>query len=112
MNPERPFEIDDRTQNALDELKQIIQAKYPDARFAVTEGDDPPGTYLKATVDVDDIDDVVDVFVDRLIDMQVEEGLSVYVIPLEPVERVMAQMQSAASLPPRYRATHRAIGAP
>ena len=50
--------------------------------------------YLVATVDIDDTDEVVEVFIDRLIDMQVEEGLPVYVVPpIRPIERVLEYMR-------------------
>jgi len=44
--------------------------------------------YLRAIVDVDDTNDVMDVFIDRLVDMQVEERLPVYVVPVHTPERV------------------------
>jgi len=59
--------------------------------------------YLDATVDVVDTDEVMDVVVDRLLAMQVEEDLPVYVIALRPVERVLEAMRSA-KLRRRYRA--------
>ena len=59
--------------------------------------------YLDATVDVVDTDEVMDVVVDRLLAMQVEEDLPVYVIALRPVARVLEAMRSA-KLPRRYRA--------
>ena len=104
MNQERPLQIDQPTRHAIDELQGLIRARYPDAVFQVAHGEDPEGTYLKATVDVEDIDQVVDVFIDRLLEMQIDEGLPVYVIPLEPLERVIERMRSPAALPRRYRA--------
>jgi hypothetical protein len=101
-------ELDARTQQALTELQGLIQAQYPEASFAVAHGEDPEGIYLKATVDVDDIDAVVDVFMDRLLELQVEDGLPIYVIPLEPMERVLATMR-AQRLPRRYQALGGAV---
>jgi hypothetical protein len=108
MSTERMRELDARTRSAVDELRGLIQSRYPEATFAVTEGEDPPGTYLKATVDLDDVDEVIDSFGDRLLELQVEERLPIYVIPLQPVERVLAGMRapkgprkhSVADLPP------------
>ena len=54
--------------------------------------------YLKATVDLEDVDEVIDVYRDRLLELQIDEGLPVYVIPLQPVARVLEQMQSSGSL--------------
>jgi len=36
---------------------------------------------------MEDVDEVIDVFRDHPLDMQVEEQLALYVIPLQPVER-------------------------
>jgi hypothetical protein len=68
----------------------------------VSEGEDPDGIYLYAMVDLEDIDPVVDVFNDRLVDMQVEEGLPVYVIPTQPIERSLAALEDAM-FTPRYQ---------
>ena len=81
--------IEERTKRALEELETLIAGRYPQASFAVVHGEDPEGVYLKATVDLDDVDEVMDVYRDRLLDIQVDEGLLVYVIPLQPVERVL-----------------------
>src|SRR5688572_21939179 len=91
---------DERTRAALDELRSIVAEHYPDATFRITEEDDPDGFYLKATVDVEDIEEVEDLFIDRLIDMQVEEGLPIYVIVLEPLERALGRMKRT-TLPTR-----------
>ncbi len=81
-----------RMQSAVEEMKQLITGAYPQTAFALFEGDDPDGLYLRATVDVADTDDVVNVFIDRLIDLQVEEQLPLYVIPVRPLHRVLAEL--------------------
>jgi hypothetical protein len=48
----------------------------------VTPGEDPEGLYVLATVDVDDTDAVVDVYIDRLLTLQIDDGLPIYVVPL------------------------------
>jgi hypothetical protein len=70
-----------RMQAALAELQGLIQQAYPTATFAVTPGEDPEGIYVLATVDVDDTDVVVDVYIDRLLTLQIEDGLPLYVVP-------------------------------
>jgi hypothetical protein len=77
-----------RIEVAVNELQEAIRARYPAASFAVEHGDDPEGTYLYATVEADDTDKVIDVFIDRLLELQVDEGLPVYVIPVRPAERI------------------------
>lgn len=83
-----------RVQAALAELRGMISAVHPTAEFTVSRGDDPEGIYLTATVDVDDTDEVVDLFIERLLDMQIDEGLQIYVVPVEPLERVLARMHT------------------
>src|SRR5438067_1534686 len=44
---------------AVEELKQTILSRFPDAELAVGCGDDPVGVYIQATVDIDDLDEVI-----------------------------------------------------
>jgi hypothetical protein len=77
-----------RMQAAIGELQRLIQQHYPEATFQVEPGDDPTGMYVLATVDVEDTDAVVEVYIDRLLDLQIDEGLAVYVVPVRPLARV------------------------
>lgn len=65
------------------EMQRLILAAYPEARFEVEIGEDPIATYLLANVDEDDLDAVMDVYVDRLIDLQVNDGLKLHVLPIQ-----------------------------
>ncbi|MHB8619033.1 MAG: hypothetical protein ACYDAG_05565 [Chloroflexota bacterium] len=94
MSQERYSETDPRIQSALGELQGMIIKRWPSAGFHVSEGDDPPGVYLDATVDIDDPDEVMDLVVERLLDFQVHEGLPVHVVPLQPVERALSATSS------------------
>lgn len=96
-------ERDPRIQAALAELREMILRRYPAATFTVTHGEDPEGIYLKPIVDVEDLDEVADVFTDRLIDMQVEEGLPIYVVPVWPIERVRAHLRPTPPIAERLR---------
>ena len=98
---------DRRVEAALAELQRLIEKRYPDATFVVFHGEDPEGLYLRATVDVEDTDEVMDAVVDRLHELQVEEELPVYVLPVRTPEReaalleqVSKQKRSAAPIPP------------
>ena len=73
-----------RLQAAVEELQRL----YPAATFQVVPGEDPAGTYVVATVDVEDTETVIDVYIDRLLELQIDEGLPVYVIPVRPLARV------------------------
>ena len=79
---------------AIAEMKSMILAHYPDATFVVSDGEDSVGTYLTVTVDVDDLDEVFDVVVERLLEMQVDEFLPFYVLVVHPIERVFAELQN------------------
>jgi hypothetical protein len=82
------------------ELQGLITARFPQASFVVEEGADPEGIYLVTTVDIADTDEVIAVVGDRLVELQVEEGLPVYVTPLRPIERVIAQLRERESATP------------
>lgn len=95
-------ENDPRTQAALDELQGLIRAAYPTAMFRITWGREPIGIFLTATLDVEEPDDAYDLVISRLVDMQVEEGLPIYVFLDRPMERVAAEMrrrQDVAAVP-------------
>ena len=101
MKSENQIRLTPHMQEAIDELKRLITARFPQATFVVEEGFDPEGVYLVTTVDIADTDDVIAVVGDRLVEMQVEEGLPVYVTPLRPLERVVAELRKReAPTPP------------
>ena len=75
---------DERLLRAVAELKRLIRAREPTATFSVGRGQDPEGLYVYAVVDREDLDDVWDACRDRLLEMQVDERLPVYVIPTQP----------------------------
>lgn len=84
-----------RMESAVTEIKGLILQHFPDAEFVVGLGEDPDGTWMTVTVDIDDTDDVIDVIVERLLDMQVEEGIPLYVIPVQPIERTLAELRTS-----------------
>jgi hypothetical protein len=101
MRPESPVRLTPRMEEALHELQRLITARFPQAAFVVEKGVDPEGIYLVTTVDIADTDEVIAVIGDRLVELQVDEGLPVYVTPLRPIERVVAQLREReATTPP------------
>jgi hypothetical protein len=62
----------------------LIRQVDPLATFQVVPGEDPTGTYVLATVDVEDTELVMDAYMDRLLTLQIDEGLPLYVLPLHP----------------------------
>jgi hypothetical protein len=99
MRPDNQVRLTPRMEDAVHELKELITARFPQAAFVVEEGVDPEGIYLVTTVDIADTDEVIAVVGDRLVELQVDEGLPVYVTPLRPIERVVAQLREAATRP-------------
>jgi hypothetical protein len=85
-------ERDPRIGRAVAELQDMIRERWPTSAFSVSPGDDPEGIYLDAVVDVDDTDEVMDVIVDRLLELQVEEQVPVYVVVTRTLERTVRAM--------------------
>jgi len=87
-------------EKAVNELKGSICERFPQASFVVEEGFDPKGIYLVTTVDIADTDEVMDVVGDRLVELQVDESLPIYVTPLRLIRRVIAELRERAHTPP------------
>ena len=103
MNQKNQIPLTPRMQEAIDELKRLITARFPQAAFVVEEGFDPEGIYLVTTVDIADTDEVIAVVGDRLVEMQVDEGLPVYVTPLRPLSASSLNFGSGRRLRRRHR---------
>lgn len=103
MSHERTNRTESALQQAVDELQHLIQTHYPSVVFEVGPGgDDPDGTYITAIVDLDDLDEVVDLVIDRLLAFQVEERLPIQVVPIRTPERIAELRRKHAS---RYHLT-------
>lgn len=100
MKSENHVHLTPRMQEAIQELKRLITARFAKATFIVEEGFDPEGVYLVTSVDIADTDEVIAVVGDRLVEMQVDEGLPVYVTPLRPIERVVAELRNRETATP------------
>jgi hypothetical protein len=66
--------FDARIARAVAELQNRIKHEHPAATFDVAHGEDPDGTYIWTAVDMDDPDAVLDSVVDRLLELQIDEG--------------------------------------
>jgi hypothetical protein len=110
-SPRRPFEDVARTypmsakmRAAVQELAGLIRGAFPEAQFGLhKDPDDPSTTILVATVDVDDLEEVVDLFIDRMGELNTEEGVPILVVPLHTPEHVAATyaaMQPAPAVLP------------
>lgn len=99
MRTERIRPTDPTIVAALEELKALMAAQYPEARFEVFEGEDPDGVYLRATVDIEDSSDALVPVLDKLHELEVEQGLPIYVVTDQPLERVTAQLKARTAEP-------------
>ena len=106
MKKEQSLLGDPRIKEAVEELRTLIVSRYPAASFDVYESDEPTGVRLQATVDLEDLDEVMDTVIDALYDIQVERGLPVYVVMEQPLSRVAEELcargkrRQHADLPP------------
>ncbi|MBI2941151.1 MAG: hypothetical protein HYY04_12005 [Chloroflexi bacterium] len=92
--------LDKRTQRAVRELEETILRHYPTASFELSRAvDDPASIHLITTVDVDDPDEVGDLVIDRVVELQVEEGIPLHVIPVRPLARVLAELEMRPERP-------------
>ena len=100
MSPDRDLLTTPRIQSAIDELQGLIRDRYPAATFSVGYGDDPGCIYLTSTVDVEDRNDVIDTYIDRLVDLRVDEVLPLHVVPVRPPARIAAMLRDRQAAPP------------
>jgi hypothetical protein len=84
---------DGKIQQAITEMQACIQAMYPDAIFHSSQGEDPAGIYIDAYTDAEDSFCVLDLVHDWLVDLHVNEGLSMHGIPLPRERAAMTQAQ-------------------
>jgi hypothetical protein len=87
---------DPRLLRAAAELRTMIAARYPAATFEIASGDDPAGLYLIPTVDVTDTEEVAEVVSERMLALQIDDGLPIYVFPVRPFARVLADFAKGA----------------
>ena len=95
MNIEPGLNLDATLNAALEELAVAISQHYPEARFRISRGEDDPSiVQLVATVDVDDTDAVLDVVMERVLELQADD-LPVFVVTERPLERTIAMHEAA-----------------
>lgn len=96
----RPFidvhgNVNERAQAAIDELKRTILTRHPEATFEVGPGtDNPTAIHLDVYVDLDDPGEVLDEIIDRVVDIQVDEGIPLHVIPFHTPGRALARIHA------------------
>ena len=94
MNPDIHARLTDpRISSAVEQLREIVRCRYPEARFDVGIGEDPSGVYLTILLDTEDTTTVLDAVADRLFEIQVEQGLPIYVVPMRSAAKVLENAQ-------------------
>ena len=88
------LELSPEMQNAIDEVTAIISASYPTTTFVTEPGVEPDSVFVQAFVDAIEPDDVMDLYISRLVTIQVEEGIPLYVFARRTPERLLEYRQS------------------
>jgi hypothetical protein len=74
-----------RMQSAIDELQSLIPRSYPSAQFHVGGSpDDAEIVQFNVIVDVDDLDVVLDTVIDRMMEIQIDDSLPLFVVATRP----------------------------
>ncbi len=95
MSRETP--LNQSVQTALAELKALIRQRYPDAQFRLDfNPDDSSIIELVTIVDIEDTDQVLDLVMDRQMELQIEEGLPIFVVTERPLDRLAAMLEAAS----------------
>ena len=85
-----------KMQAAIEELEALIVARYPEAAFRVSRSpEEEDAIYLKAIVDVDETDDVIDLIIDRMMELQIQDELPIFVVPVRTPERSRAMIAAS-----------------
>src|SRR5438128_6343789 len=104
MNGEQALSLTPALDAAVAQLQELIRERYPEATFWVMKSPENPETVLlKPVIDVVDRDDVMDVVIDRLVELQATEQLPLFVVPV-------CHHAGAGPSAPRCLPTGRALG--
>lgn len=86
--------LDPRRREAIAELTQLVQSNFPLTHVLVAPGEDnPEATHVIATVDIDDPDAVADLVMERMLELQLDGGIPVHLIPIRTSERTAQLLQ-------------------
>ena len=86
-----------QVQAAARELKTTILSRYPSATFRLSRAADERRSWnLWAMVDIEDLDEVSDLVTERTVDMRVEEGIPIHVVPIRGNEKLTADLPAAS----------------
>jgi hypothetical protein len=95
MKIETGLDLDPTTYGAIEELAATIKQAYPEASFRISRGEDDAAiVQLVAVVDLEDTEPVLDLVMDRVLDLQ-DAGLPIFVVTERPRERTLALRETA-----------------
>jgi hypothetical protein len=95
MSSEQPKDLSPRMRQAVNELTDMIRGKYPQAELLISHNPEYPEiVHLETIIDVDDTDEVLDVVIDRMMQIQIDEQLPLFVIPMRPAQRALEMMEA------------------
>ena len=98
MNQDQVNKLPPQMATAIRELRAMITARYPDALFEIARStDEPKSIHLITTVDIEDTDSILDLVIERVLELNVEEGIPIHVIPVQPIERILAAVQPSGA---------------
>lgn len=96
MTLEHRFPLSPRMAAAIAEMKTLISSRYPTTIYSVYEWDDPEGIFLSAVIDTEDLESATDLFLGRMVDLQIDEDLPLFVIPERTPEKQAAVLAREA----------------
>jgi hypothetical protein len=77
---------DPRMHAAIEEFTSMIADRYPSATLRTYVNEEPVGVFLHAAGDIDDPDEVMDWVIHRVVEIQVDDDISRYVLPVSRTE--------------------------
>src|SRR5437870_13824689 len=95
MSREMEPRLSHRMRDAVGSLEGLIRGRYPDVSLRVSRNpEDSRSIDLLATLDVDDRDEVMDLVVERVLELQLKQKLPVHVVPLRTPKRTAAVIEN------------------
>src|SRR4051812_48659351 len=81
---------------AVGDLKSLILSRYPGAEIQVGRSpDEADAIVLWTAIDIDDLDEVIDFTIDRVMQYQIDDGLPLWVVPIHSTEYALAQLAAS-----------------
>jgi len=98
MREQGPTNVPEPVRRAVSELTGLIHQHFPTATFQVRRGvEDPEETFITTTVDIEDPDEVLEPIMDRMLALQLDEEVPVYVVPVHTPERIAETQRRIAT---------------